>query len=136
MEDMDLDKIDAIIERTGASYHEAQRALEIADGDVLDALVALERGHDRKEKLTKTFTVKGGELLREVKKLVREGNVRSVVIRKDDRTLLRIPMTLGAVGALLWPYLTATAAVAAMVSECTIYVQRREDARQEEVRTE
>ena len=73
------------------------------------------------------FRVKGEELLGKVKELIREGNIRRIIIDNEDgRTLLEIPMTIGVVGALLLPVLAAVGAVAALVTNCTIRVERRE----------
>jgi hypothetical protein len=73
------------------------------------------------------FRVKGEELLAKVKELIREGNVRRIIIDNDEgKTLIEIPMTIGVVGALLLPVLAAVGAVAALVTNCTIRVERRE----------
>jgi hypothetical protein len=73
------------------------------------------------------FRVKGEELLAKVKELVREGNVRRIIIENEQgKTLIEIPMTIGVVGALLLPVLAAIGAIAAVVTNCTIRVERRE----------
>jgi hypothetical protein len=73
------------------------------------------------------FRVKGEELLAKVKELIREGNIRRIIIDNEEgRTLIEIPMTIGVVGALLLPALAAVGAVAALVTNCTIRVERRE----------
>jgi hypothetical protein len=73
------------------------------------------------------FRVKGDELLAKVKELIREGNIRRIIIDNDEgKTLIEIPMTIGVVGALLLPALAAVGAVAALVTNCTIRVERRE----------
>jgi len=72
------------------------------------------------------FRVKGEELLAKVKELIREGNIRRIMIDNEEgRTLLELPMTIGVVGALLLPALAAVGAVAALVTNCTIRVERR-----------
>lgn len=74
---------------------------------------------------TEEFRVSGEELLAKVKKLIKEGNVRSITIKnKKGRKILVIPLTLGVVGAVLIPPLAAVGAVAALVTECTITVER------------
>jgi hypothetical protein len=73
------------------------------------------------------FRVKGEELIAKVKELVREGNVRRIIIENEQgKTLIEIPMTIGVVGALLLPVLAAIGAIAAVVTNCTIRVERRE----------
>jgi hypothetical protein len=78
------------------------------------------------------FKVKGEELLRKVKEIVHEGNVRKIII-KDDKgsTYLEIPLTLGVVGALVAPILAAVGALAALASNFTLEVVRHEDAKKE-----
>jgi hypothetical protein len=73
------------------------------------------------------FKVNGEQLLAEVKRLIAEGNVRRIIIKgKDDKTLIEVPLTIGVVGIALMPALAAIGAVAALVTECTILVERRD----------
>lgn len=73
------------------------------------------------------FRVNGEQLLAEVKRLIAEGNVRRIIIKdKDDKTLIEVPLTIGVVGIALMPVLAAVGAVAALVTECTILVERRD----------
>ena len=76
---------------------------------------------------TNEFRVKGEELLRKVKDIVHEGNVRKIII-KDDKgsTYLEIPLTFGVVGALLAPVLAAVGALAALASNFTLEVVRKD----------
>jgi Domain of unknown function (DUF4342) len=71
-----------------------------------------------------TFKVKGDDLLKSVKQILHEGNVRRVVIKQGSKTVVEFPMTVGVVGALAAPALAAVGAVAALLSECTIEVER------------
>ncbi len=74
------------------------------------------------------FKVKGEELLRRVKDIVHEGNVRRIII-KDEKgdTYIEIPLTVGVVGALFLPVLAAVGALAALASNFTLQVIRRDD---------
>ena len=69
----------------------------------------------------------GTLLLDTFKSLIREGNVRRVVIKQDGRTIAEFPLTVGVVGAALAPPLAAVGAIAALVTECTIEVERTKD---------
>jgi hypothetical protein len=72
------------------------------------------------------FKVKGEELLKKVNELVKEGNVRKVTIKdKEGKEILSFPLTLGVIGAVVAPILAAVGAVAALVTECTISVERK-----------
>ena len=66
----------------------------------------------------------GDELIDRVKSLVNEGNVRRIIIKQEDRTLVELPLTIGVVGVLLAPQLAAIGAIAALVTRCTITVER------------
>lgn len=73
------------------------------------------------------FKVSGEDLLKRVKELINEGNVRRLSIKnKDGRVLVEFPLTIGAVAALLAPALAAVGAIAALLTECTIVVEREE----------
>ena len=70
--------------------------------------------------------MKGDELLAKVKQLIKEGNVRQITIKnKDGKTLVVLPLTVGVVGAVLVPVLAAVGTIAALVTECTITVERK-----------
>lgn len=70
----------------------------------------------------------GEQLVTKVKELVREGNVRRIIVKNEEgRTLIEIPLTLGVVGALLLPVAAAVGAIAALVADCTIVVERVEE---------
>ena len=74
------------------------------------------------------FKVSGEELLKKVKEIIREGNARRLIIKdKDGKTLIEIPLTFGVVGIALAPVLAAVGAIAALVTECTILVERNEE---------
>lgn len=78
-----------------------------------------------KKNREETFKVNGEDLLKKIKELVKEGNVRRITIReKSGRTIIDIPLTVGVIGAVLTPALAAVGAVAALVTECTIAVER------------
>ncbi len=73
------------------------------------------------------FKVSGDEVLSTVKRLVKEGNARRIIIKNESgETLVEFPLTLGAVGALLAPALAAIGAIAALVTKCTILVEHRD----------
>lgn len=73
-----------------------------------------------------TFEVKGEDLLKKIKDLINEGNVRRIIIKdKDQKVIMEVPLTIGVVGAVLAPALAAIGAVAALVTECSITVERK-----------
>ena len=73
------------------------------------------------------YIIAGEKLLSKVKELVHEGNVRRIVIRnEDDKVLIEIPLTFGVVGAAFFPVWAAVGAIAALVTSCSIEVERME----------
>jgi len=79
---------------------------------------------------TEKFTVSGSEVVEKVKKLIHEGNIRRVRLLHENRTVLEIPLTIGAPATvaviLAAPLLAALGAFAALVTECTIEVEKIE----------
>jgi hypothetical protein len=73
---------------------------------------------------SETINVEAGQLLNKVQQLVREGNVRRIVIRQGDRTIAEFPLTIGVVGAVFAPILAAVGAMAALLTECSIVIER------------
>jgi hypothetical protein len=72
------------------------------------------------------FKIKGEELIAKIKQLIAEGNVRRIIIKdKEDKVIIEIPLTIGVVGIVLAPVLAAVGAIAALVTECTIIVERK-----------
>ena len=72
--------------------------------------------------------VSGEGLVAKCKELVHEGNIRRITIKNEEgKTLVEIPLTLGVVGAVLAPTLAAIGAIAALVTNCTIVVERIEE---------
>ena len=113
-----LEKIELVKDRTGVSYKEAKEALEAVDGSVVDAIIAIEE----------TVNLKAGnkatdfadETVEKVKELVKKGNVTKIAVKKDDETLVNIPLNVGLVGTLVAPWGIIAAAVAAFGFKCKI----------------
>lgn len=76
--------------------------------------------------MNEEFKVKGEELLKKIQDLIKEGNIRKITIKnKDGAEIMAFPLTLGVIGAVLAPILAAVGAIAALVTECTISVERK-----------
>jgi hypothetical protein len=76
-----------------------------------------------------TFSISGEQLLKKVKELINEGNVTRITIKdKTGKELMSFPVTIGVVGVVLAPIFAAVGALAALVTECTIAVEREETA--------
>lgn len=81
-----------------------------------------------KEKITKEeYKVSGEEVLAKIKELITAGNIRRIIIKNDEhKVILEIPLTFAVVGAVLAPVLAAVGAMAALLTKCTIVVERTE----------
>lgn len=72
------------------------------------------------------FKVSGDEIVKKIKELIKEGNVRRVTIKGEDgATIMEFPLTIGVIGAVLAPLLAAAGALAALATSCTIEVERK-----------
>jgi hypothetical protein len=72
------------------------------------------------------FKVSGDEIVRKIKDLIREGNVRRIIIKNDQgKTIMEFPLTVAVVGTVLAPLLAAAGALAALATDCTLEVERR-----------
>lgn len=70
--------------------------------------------------------IKGEHLLTTVKKLIHEGNVRRIIIKQEGHAVAEFPLTVGVVGVVLAPALAAVGAISALLTNCTIEVERTE----------
>ncbi|MBE0669683.1 MAG: DUF4342 domain-containing protein [Anaerolineales bacterium] len=74
---------------------------------------------------TEEFKIDGEKLIAKIKELIHEGNIRKIIIKdKEGKVLMEIPMTFGVVGVLLAPQLAAIGAIAALVTEATLVVEK------------
>jgi len=75
------------------------------------------------------FKISGAQLVDKVKDLINQGNIRRIIVKsKEGKTVFELPLTLGVIGLALSPMLAALGAVASLVAECTIVVERDPDA--------
>ena len=74
-----------------------------------------------------SFKLQGENLLKKVKELINEGNIRKITIKdKDGKEVMNFPLTIGVVGVVLVPVLAAIGALAAVIGDCSIEVERHE----------
>ena len=132
MTNLSLEKIDLVRERTGASYQQAVELLTESEGNVIEAIIAFEKVNNTEEIKNKNFSekiekieVSGGKLLEKVKKLIQEGNVTKIIIKKEDEVLLNIPVNFGLAALVLAPFLSVIAGIAAVTTSCTIVIERK-----------
>jgi hypothetical protein len=74
-----------------------------------------------------SFKVAGDEILTKVKEIIKEGNARKIIIKNDkDEIIMEFPLTIGAIGVVLAPIFAAVGTIAALASNCTIVVEKRD----------
>ena len=79
----------------------------------------------KKEK-TEEFKVSGEEVVKKVKELIKKGNARKIIIKNEKgKIIMEIPLTFGAIGAILLPVLAAVGAIAAVLTNCTVVVVKK-----------
>ena len=75
-----------------------------------------------------SFKVSGEELLSKIKEIIKEGNARRVIIKNEkEETIIEFPLTIGAIGVVLAPVFAAVGAIAALVTDCTIVVEKKDE---------
>jgi len=75
-----------------------------------------------------TIKVEGGQLADQIGRLIHEGNVRRIVIRQNETVIVEFPLTVGVVGTMIAPIAAAIGALAALLADCSIEVERGEPA--------
>lgn len=123
--EIDLEKVEIVREKAKVSYAEAKEALEKTDGNVLDAIIYIEKNQ---KNILNTLSGAGNEFVESIKDIVKKGNVNRIKIKKDGKLLLDIPVNAGvvggAIGVVYVPALLAIGAIAAMVSKIEVIIER------------
>jgi hypothetical protein len=82
----------------------------------------MEKNNTKKEE----YKVNGHETVKKIKELIAEGNIRRIIIKNEKgETFIEIPLTIAVVGTALVPIWAAVGALAALISNCTIEVERK-----------
>lgn len=116
-----LEMVDDVIKRTGVSYNAAKTALETSGGDVLQAVLEIEA-----EKCKPMPPHSLPCIADWVKKLVQEGLVRQILVVKNDKTVLDVPIMAGAIASLVLTKSTLIAIATAFVTGCQIYLVKKD----------
>jgi hypothetical protein len=116
--EISLEKIELVKDRTGVSYKEAKEALEQTEGNVVDAIILIEEAINEPEAEKKPSKV--DQLVADVKEAVKKGNVSKITVKKEGEVVLSLPVNVGIIGTVLFPWAMLTAAVAALGTKCSI----------------
>ncbi|MCR5481307.1 MAG: DUF4342 domain-containing protein [Clostridia bacterium] len=112
-----LEKIELVKDRTGSSYKEAKEALEAAEGSVVDAIINIE---ENMEARGRNRFGDGSGVVEKIKEMIKKGNVARILIKKDDETVLNLPVNAGIIGAVIAPVPVVLATLAAFGTKCVI----------------
>ena len=113
-----LEKIELVRDRTGVTYREAKEALEAADGNVVEAIIAIEESVDGG--VTRSTIAKKDDLVNKMKEVVRKGKVSRILVTREGETLLNIPLSAGLVGTVIAPWGMIAGIAAAFGFKCNI----------------
>lgn len=119
-----LEMVDEVINRTNVSYKIAKDALELNEGDVLKAIVHIEESKGTEQKQGKRLN--GQEIVERLKALVNDGLVHQILIIKNGRTVVDIPIVAGAVSAVIFTIPTVAAIIAAIATGCEIKILKKD----------
>lgn len=128
-----LEQIDKVLERfPNISYAEAKEALIIADGDIIDAIIYLEQMKKSsklkiKAKAEEVLGKDTEQIKDQIKEMLKKSNVIRIVIEKEDRTIMNIPITIGVIGLALGPLVTLVGLSAAVLGKFNIKIENEED---------
>jgi hypothetical protein len=96
-----------------------------------DATRMADSAREKASETFQEFKLAGNQLVDKLREVIEEGNVRRIVLKKDDRVLFELPLTVGvgagAAAVLVSPILAAVGAVAALVSDVTLVVEREDE---------
>lgn len=138
-----IEKIDAVIQRVpSATYAEAKQALIDHNGDVIESIIALESNKTTIEsnlskktkqakKAVEDMFSKDSEDFKEMKEqakeLLKRSSVIRVIIDRNNKVIMNIPLTVGVVGVALLPIYTLVGLSAAVIGKCRIKIQNEDD---------
>ena len=123
------EKLDDVMMFGGFSFAQAKEKLMEAAGDV-ESIIKEAAENDKFSKTAQDFanTTKdfGSDLVKNLKELIRKGNVNRVILRRDDKVILDIPVVAGALGAVIFTTATAVSIVVALVAGCSLQLVNEE----------
>jgi hypothetical protein len=117
-----LEMVDEVRNRTEADYKLAKEALEICNGDVLEAVIYIESLKLTGEKQQSEFINRGTDLIEKLKELVSKGVITRILVVKNDHQVMNIPVLAGGVAALVFTTATIAGILAAVATGCHIKV--------------
>lgn len=123
-----LEKVDQVRERTGVTYAEAKYALEVSNGDVLEAIIYIENIKEQDAEVNSKFKAESvDEFKNWLKDLINKGNITRIKISKDEKEIVDVPVNAGiaaGVIAIIFPAILAFVVIAGVVTQITIEITK------------
>lgn len=136
MSKITIELIDQVMERVpGATYAEVKEALLKTEGNVLEAIILLEKNNNdfeqdnmkNKKSFEDIFGKDSEQIKEEVSELIRKSNVIRIIIEKNGKIIINIPITVGFVGAVFAPILTLIGLSASVLAKYKIKIENEEE---------
>ncbi|MEG0050634.1 MAG: DUF4342 domain-containing protein [Terrisporobacter sp.] len=136
MSKITIETIDQVMERVpGASYADVKEALLKTDGDVIEAIILLEKGsattedesNQNKKSFEDIFGKDSEQIKEEISELIRKSNVIRIIVEKNGKNIINLPITVGVVGAVFAPILTLIGVSASVLARYRIKIQNEDE---------
>jgi len=121
---INLEQIDELRKRANVSYEDAKNALEQSSGNIIEALVYLEKQNKIKPEEEPNSEFK---FLKKVKKLIKKGNETKLLIKKGDKVVLNICLTLSIIITIVAPPLVIASFILALATNHKIRIRNKND---------
>ena len=112
---INLEQIDELKKRTNASYEDVKKALEECNGDMVEALIYLEK-HKKIKPDEKTTTDNFGNFILAVKRIIKKGNETKFIIKKGDSIIISLSVTIVVLITVFAPHITVLALILALLT--------------------
>lgn len=134
MSNIEIESMDKILQRLPkATYKQAKEALEITNGNIVEAIIYLEntygdlKGNPQKKSSGEVFGKNTDEIKEQVLDLIKKSNVIRIIVEKNDKTILNVPLTVGVVGVIIGPMLALLGLSAAVISKSKIKISNEDE---------
>lgn len=120
MENEKLKKIDDILKRTNCDFSTAKQALDATGDDVLDAIILIE--NNKKNQSKAQGNTMGNQIMNQLKDILEKGNTTKITIKRNNETIINLPIAAGIIGAVWAPILSAAGITAALLAQCSVEI--------------
>ncbi len=135
MNKITIESIDQVMERVpGISYAKAKEALLQCDGDVVDAIILLQQSHkeenkqeDNKKSFEEVFGKDSDKIKAQLLDLFKKGNAIRIVVERNGKVIINVPITVGGVGIVFAPVLSLVGLSISLLSKCKIKIENEDE---------